>query len=126
MRVATERVLGSIRKFESRDASALTRLLEVAGLDAQTAGQIDSDRGHLLVLDVEGALRAVAYVELDVPRSRARVQLLAVDPGLGAATREVEDRMIGVALALCDAYACATVDVLTTATTFRELDRIAS
>jgi hypothetical protein len=100
-------VLGSIRTAEHGDAAGVSRLLEVAN---QNAIRIDGDRTHLLVLDVDGAVRAVECVVME--SSRAIIQLLAVDPELGASRSEIADRMLGVALALCEAYGCVEIEVV--------------
>jgi hypothetical protein len=105
------RVLGSIRKADPRDAAELSRLFDLAFL-APGLAPLEVDGGHWLVLDLDGSLRAAEYVVLDVPRSRAHLQLLVVDNALGPSVREVEDRMIGVALALCEAYGCTDVDIV--------------
>jgi hypothetical protein len=103
------RILGSVRKVEPRDAPELARLCAAArvdpvGVEPTAAG------GHLLVLDLGGSLCAAEYVVIEPPR--ARLQLLILDAALAAAGREVEDRMIGVALALCEAYGCRDLDVV--------------
>lgn len=102
---------GSIRKAEPRDTAELARLVAATLVDPAVT-PLDDDRGHLLVLDLDGSLRAVAYVVIDALRSRARLHLLVVDGTLGASARAVEDRMFGVALALCNAYGCPEVDVV--------------
>ena len=104
------RILGSIRKAEAGDAPELARLFEAARIGVMLA-QLDREHGHLLVLDLDGALRAVEYVAIDDQLRRARLQLLVVDAALDPCVREVEDRMRGVALALCEAFGCVYVDV---------------
>jgi hypothetical protein len=88
------------------------------GADREDRGDDDqrADRGHLLVLDLEGSLCATVHVVIDsgIEQARARLQLLIMDAALGPAGREVEERMIGVALALCEAYGCADVDLVAT------------
>jgi hypothetical protein len=104
------RVLGSIRNAEPRDAAELARLLQTTRHKVTPAG-VEREREHLLVFELEGVLRAASYVEIDARRSHARIHLLAVDTGLGSARREVEDRMLGVARSLCDAYACTGIEI---------------
>jgi hypothetical protein len=106
-------VLGSIRKVDPRDDVELARLAQTACLGA-TLSRLDRECGHLLVFELEGALRAAAYVAIDARHVDARVHLLVIDPTLGAAMREVEDRMLGVARALCEAYGCAAIEIATT------------
>jgi hypothetical protein len=106
------RILGSVRKVEAHDAPDLARLCAAARIDPPAVGP-DAGRGHLLVLDVGGSLCAAEYVVIEPPR--AHLQLLIVDAALAAAGREVEDRMIGVALALCEAYGCGDLDVVASA-----------
>jgi hypothetical protein len=96
-------VLGSIRTAEPRDTASLSRLLGAASV-------ADGERGHLLVLDLDGMIRAAESVV--IVDSHARVQLLAVDAALAPSTREISDRMLGVALALCEAYGCREVEVV--------------
>lgn len=103
------RILGSVRKVESRDAPELARLCAAARIDP-AAVEPAAGGGHLLVLDLGGSLCAAEYVVIEPPR--ARLQLLIVDAALAAAGREVEDRMIGVALALGEAYGCGDLDIV--------------
>lgn len=99
--------LGSIRTAECRDAAEVTRLLDSA--NQHTVTTANDEHTHLLVLDVDGTVRAVERVVME--RARARIQLLAVDPELGTSRTEVADRMLGVALALCEAYGCLEIEV---------------
>lgn len=63
---------------------------------------------YLLVLDGEdGSLAAAASVTLD--DGRGHLGFLAIAPG--AEGERLEDRMIGVAEALCSAFGCDTLDV---------------
>jgi N-acetylglutamate synthase-like GNAT family acetyltransferase len=100
-------VLGSIRTAERGDAAGVSRLLAAAN---QNTIQTDGERTHLLVLDVDGAVRAVECVIME--SSRAVIQLLAVDPALGPSRSQIADRMLGVALALCEAYGCLEIEVV--------------
>jgi hypothetical protein len=104
----TTRIRGSIRRAASCDAPELARLFEAARIGTVLA-QLDRERGHLLVLDLDGSLRAAEYVEIDDQLGCARLQVLVVDPALDPCVREVEDRMRGVALALCEAFGCTCV-----------------
>ena len=97
---------GAIRKAEGDDASGLVRLFDATGVAPPT---LTGEYGHLLVFERARALLAAAYVRLDGPR--ARLQLLVVDPGVGAAARAIEDRLFGVVLALCNAYGFDEVDI---------------
>jgi hypothetical protein len=101
-------VFGSIRYAEPDDDAELARLF-IAHLEA-TPPRFERDRGHLLVFELDGVLRAAAHVVLDARCARARVHLLVVDGALGTAVREVEDRLRGVARALCEAYGCVGVE----------------
>lgn len=106
---------GSIRNAGARDATEIARLVSAARVET---GALESsfardDRRHFLVLDVEGALCAVACV-LVVP-AHARLELLLVDPAIkGVVRHEIEQRMAGVALALCQAFGCLEVDIVPT------------
>jgi hypothetical protein len=73
-------------------------------------------RCHLLVLDIDGDVRAIAYVAIALDRGlRGRLQLLVLDPILAHTSgRAIQDRMIGVSIALCEAYGCAEIDIATT------------
>ncbi len=102
-------VLGSIRTAEHRDAPGVSRLLAA---NQNATWTTTGDHTHLLVLDVDGAVRAVERVVMD--SARATIQLLAVDPALKTATIEIADRMLGVALALCEAYGCVEIEVVAT------------
>lgn len=63
---------------------------------------------YLLVLDGEhGELAAAASVILD--KGRGHLGFLAIAPG--SEGEHLEDRMIGVAEALCSAFGCDTLDV---------------
>jgi hypothetical protein len=109
------RILGSIRNAEPDDAPELARLLAAVRIDPEALGGdlAPGEQGHLLVLDLDGALCAAACVTLERgTRPRARLRLLIVDPALRSAERGVEARMIGVAIALCEAYGCAELDVV--------------
>jgi N-acetylglutamate synthase-like GNAT family acetyltransferase len=101
----------TIRTATPDDVPALQRLIQ-SGRDSI---EVDQDllttitgRRHTLVLDAgEGKLAAVAVVTLEPPR--AHLEILAIaDEYRG---HGLEDRMIGVAEALCDAFGCATLDV---------------
>jgi len=65
-------------------------------------------RRYILVLDGEhGALAAAACVTLD--DGRGHLGFLAIAPSYEG--EHLEDRMIGVAEALCSAFGCETLDV---------------
>jgi hypothetical protein len=113
------RLPGSIRNAEIRDLADLSRLLATRDVDPRaivTAPRLPLPRYHLLVLDVDGAVRAAVHVVISMePELRGRLQLLVVDPGLTRTFgRAVEDRLAGVAVALCEAYGCAEIDIAAT------------
>ncbi len=63
---------------------------------------------YLLVLDSEGGtLAAAASVTID--DERGHLGFVAIAPGFEG--EHLEDRMIGVAEALCSAFGCDTLDV---------------
>lgn len=63
----------------------------------------DTGRRYALVLDDDdGGIAAAAVVTMAA--HDARLELLAVEPGYRE--RGVEERMLGVAEALCDAFGC--------------------
>ena len=110
---------GSIRNAEQRDLAEIARLLEASGIDArgiETAQQRSLPRCHLLVLDLEGAVCAAAYVVIAQGRGlRGRLEFLALHPTLASASgRVIQERMIGVSIALCEAYGCAEIDIAAT------------
>jgi hypothetical protein len=97
--------VGRVRSAHLDDTPELVRLLTRAGApDPLPRREADVqawlDRGHLLVLDDGGTLRAVAFVERRI--GSGRVELLAVEPELVG--RGIEERMIGVADALRAAF----------------------
>lgn len=102
----TPRILGSIRKSQRRDAPELARLFAAAHLDTPCT----SDQDQLLVLDLDGSLRAAAQIVIGA--ALARLQLLILDPALTPdARREVEERMIGIVHALGEAHGCRELEV---------------
>ncbi|HVV82622.1 MAG TPA: hypothetical protein VHE35_06060 [Kofleriaceae bacterium] len=105
------RPLGSVRAATPRDARQLERLFHAALLEPPPAFARRGARSQLLVLDLGGRLHAIASVTIDRELGRARVQLLVVDAPHGATAREIEERMLGVGLALCDAYGCSQVEL---------------
>lgn len=112
---ARPRLLGSIRNAMPGDALALVELLDAASLAPDSIRHLDAARDHLLVLDLDGAVRATALVVIDERDRRASLQLLVVDAALNTSSaRTVEARMLGVAVALCEAYGCTELDVIAT------------
>jgi len=106
------RLAGNVRNAESRDRDELGRLFARTGVDAHALRAAASNpHGHVLVLEVDGALRGAVYVVIDSKGPRARIALLIVDPAAASVRNEVEERMIGVAMALCEAYACVEVEI---------------
>ena len=107
---------GSIRNLELRDLADVARLLVAHRIDARTieaAQRQPFPRCHLLVLDVDGHVRALVYVVIaKEPVMRGCLQLLIVDPALVQQYgHAVEARLIGVTEALCEAYGCAEIDI---------------
>jgi hypothetical protein len=112
-------VSGSIRNAEQRDLAQVARLLEASGIDlraVETDPRRSLPRCHLLVLDIDGAVRAAAYLVIARARGlRGRLEFLVLDPALPrGSTRAIQDRMTGVTVALCEAYGCADVDIAAT------------
>lgn len=105
------RAAGSVRTAEPRDTAELARLLH-AQL-ATTPPLRARERGHLLVLDVEGSLRGATYVAIDEHAARAHVLVLVVAAEVGSAMQEAEVRLIGVSRALCEAYGCTRIEITT-------------
>lgn len=108
---------GSIRNLELRDLPHVARLLVAHHIDPRTidtAPRQPFPRHHVLVLDIDGAIRALAYVVIAHERAlRGHLQLLIIDPALVASHgRAIEDRLAGVAVALCEAYGCAEIDIV--------------
>lgn len=110
---------GSIRYAEPRDLVDVARLLEASGIDLRS---IEAElhgspaRCHLLVLDIGGDVRGVEYVIIARDRGlRGRLQFVVLDPMLARTCgRAVQDRMTGVAIALCEAYGCTEIDIAAT------------
>lgn len=86
--------LAGIRNASVLDLDELCRLARSAAHDVLTY----FSRGHFLVFDRgDGHLDAACHVD-----DRATIDLLVVDPSVHDPS--VEQRMVGVAHALCDAY----------------------
>ena len=113
LRVAPLVLANRVRHGTADDLPAVAHLLDRdrdhdrgSSIDPHTlAGLVD--HGHLLVLEHGCDLGAAAHVVID--HAHGALDLLVVDPalhGLG-----IEDRMTGVAEALCEAYGCASMDV---------------
>lgn len=110
---------GSIRNAAQRDLPAVARLLEASGIDVRSiepAPNRSPPHCHLLVLDIDGDVRAIAHVVIALDRGlRGRLQFLVLDPTLVRASGPaIQDRMIGVSVALCEAYGCAEIDIAAT------------
>jgi hypothetical protein len=103
---------GSIRTAEPRDAAGLARLLHATGVAAALVESRERGRTHILVLDIDGALRAAVRVDIDAPNRHARLQLLALDDTLAAAMQSTAHRMLDVGLALCQAYNCIEITLV--------------
>lgn len=92
----------TIRLASAADGPRIRRLVPTEDLSTVP--------GHrfVLVLDApNGQLAAAAVVTLE--HSRGHLGLLAIAPECEG--EHIEDRMIGVAEALCSAYGCDTLDV---------------
>ncbi|HUJ60675.1 MAG TPA: hypothetical protein VLX92_19370 [Kofleriaceae bacterium] len=103
---------GAVRHAESRDVGALARLLENVGVDASA---LEAARrhpfGHVLIFELEGVVCAMVYVLIDHTNGvRGHLQLAVVDPKLAEHREVIEQRLIGVATALCEAYGCSPMD----------------
>jgi N-acetylglutamate synthase-like GNAT family acetyltransferase len=109
--VRAEPTDGNIRNARIADASEISRLIGEASSTPGTRNAIDLyDRGHLLVLDL-GARELGGVVHVDVSDDRrAILDLLVVDPAVSGS--HFEQRMSGVAHALCEAYGCDHLDTL--------------
>jgi N-acetylglutamate synthase-like GNAT family acetyltransferase len=85
---------------------AVRKLVERTGTTLPTAAGKDQ---HLLVLDApEGGIAACALLVIDGKRGHL-VRLAVAEPFAGSG---VEDRMIGVAEAMCTAFGASTLDVV--------------
>lgn len=105
---------GAIRNAAPRDLAELARLCAGDKVDMRLFDAAHRHPfGHLLVFELDGAIRAATYVVIDEAHGlRARLELLLVDPAVARARKSIEDRMIGVASALCEAYGCVALDIL--------------
>lgn len=106
---------GSIRNLEIRDLPEVARLLVAHRIDTkmiESAQRQPFPRCHLLVLDVDGHVRGLVHIViLSQPVMRGHLQLLIVDSALVRQYgHAIEDRLVGVTTALCEAYGCA-IDV---------------
>ena len=107
---------GSIRQAEPRDRAELEHLFAAAHVAVPPLDAARRQRSHLLVLDAGGAIRAAVHVVIDsLQDAHARLQVLVVDPSVAAFRRVIEDRMVGVATALCEAFGCRDVAIAATA-----------
>ncbi|HTR55326.1 MAG TPA: hypothetical protein VMJ10_31825 [Kofleriaceae bacterium] len=104
---------GAVRHAEVRDVTALARLYAGVGVNAAA---LEAARhhpfGHVLVFELEGVVCASAYVIID-PSSgpSGRLQIVVVDRALAQYREVIEERMIGVAAALCEAYGCKEITI---------------
>ena len=102
IREATANDLDAVERLLRTQPSGFTRHSEQVGLPREAG------RRHLLVLDApEGGLAAAALVHIEAGRGPL-VMLAVAKPFEG---RGLEDRMIGVAEALCSAFGADTLDV---------------
>lgn len=102
----TAELRGRLRNASLIDTAELARLLRATGHASGHAASRDIapyellSSGHLLVLDLGGRLAAAVHVR--VAHDHATISTLLVDPALHG--RQLEDRMISVAHAFCEAY----------------------
>ena len=95
--------------------TALARLFSSVGVDAAA---LEAARhhpwGHVLVFELGGEVRASAYVIIDRSNGLSgRLQIVVVDRALSEYRRAIEERMIGIAAALCEAYGCKEMQIRT-------------
>lgn len=106
---------GAIRAAEPRDLADVAWLLRGNGIDTpsiEAEPQRSRHGGHLLVFDLAGAIRGVACVAISLDRRRGKLQALVLDPHLARVhARAIQERLTGVAIALCEAYECTEIDV---------------
>lgn len=105
---------GRVRSARLDDAAALAALLDAAGAPdflPLRASDVQGwlDRGQLLVLDDDGQLAAAAFLEQR--GDRAQLELLVVDPSHHG--HGIEERMLGVASALVEAFELPEIDIAT-------------
>ena len=96
---------GRVRSAHLADTAELTKLFARTGKaelvrlgPAAVSGWLD--RGHLLVLDDAGAIVAAAVI--DERDGAGQLELLVVEPTRRG--RGIEERMLGVIEALCEAF----------------------
>lgn len=108
---------GSIRNAQQRDLAEVARLLDASGINTrylETSTHQPLARGHLLVLDIAGVVHAVAHVSMaaDGERWHGRLEYLVLAAvQTSASGRAMQDRLTCVAVALCEAYGCTTIDI---------------
>ena len=106
------RTSATIREATARDVPAIEKLLADErprdGRPENLSLERVPGRRHLLVLDApDGALAAAALVSIEKKRGHLAMLVVARrfhDQG-------IEDRMIGVATALCAAFGADTIDI---------------
>lgn len=102
---------GRLRSATLLDTPELARLLRTTGYvhtgHAALAPYDLLEHGHLLVLELTGKIAAAIHVR--VAHDHATVDALLIDPALYGPEheRQIEDRMISVAHAFCEAYGYA-------------------
>jgi N-acetylglutamate synthase-like GNAT family acetyltransferase len=87
-------------------AALIDRAMTMPHADADDLEDL-LEGGHLLVLDVAGEIRGVACVRLE--RRRGHLGFLVIDPALEG--QGLEERLRGVASALCEARGCPSMDI---------------
>ena len=95
------------RRSDLREIAALIdRVMTMPHANADDLEDL-VEGGHLLVLDVAGELRGLACVRVE--RRQGHLGFLVLDPALEG--QGLEDRLRGVAAALCAARGCPAMDV---------------
>jgi hypothetical protein len=98
----------SIRLATEKDRSAIDALL-YGSHRAVELTTVPGSRYALVLEDVCGRVAAAAVVIIDRARERGHLAMLVVAKELDGAG--IENRVVGVAEALCCAFGCKTLDV---------------
>jgi N-acetylglutamate synthase-like GNAT family acetyltransferase len=107
--VMHETASGTIRYATAHDVPELTRLISTSATHARQDIDAWFDRGQLVVLDLgDDTLGAVIHVDMGC--DRAVMDLCVVDPALRET--DAEERISGVAHAICAAYGCDHLDTM--------------
>jgi hypothetical protein len=97
---------GTIRNCHAADVTQLAKLFATIDVDVHLLlADARPPTGHLLALDINGVLVAAMFVELDPEHgTHGTVRVMVVDASVAANHAHLEERMLGVAMALCEAY----------------------